>query len=662
MQDFAEREAASSTIRSAEPAPRPVSRGAFTVAMNQRWSALGNTPSPSLEQIWGTIADTFSDAITVRDRVWRVLQPPTGTGKTQGLCVYAALTIGQNLSLPHPIGILIVTRTIQQANEILEAIRSLAPDGAAARAQTSHSQNSISRGAMEAADVLIVTHAAFALGLEARQADKFGRLADYTNWANGPRLLTIIDEPLAGLIEENQITAQDVAKAITCMSGALCLEFSKEFKTLWELRDFLHFLDRKAAKAKAEQLDPVRMQILWSADDDGGVTYPRECSMAALRKAMSGLPYDQILNRKDSADDRKRIAKRVDKTLSKCEAIARHWCFSYQKGSDATLNSGQFLIPPDLPGPVVLDATATQNFLWKLMGDRALLVPITEDARRYANVNLHVARVGSGLGKGSMQDKGKVRIPRLLADLKKRLSPERRILLCLHQVIEHIALGLDPGFASFSVSHFGALDGRNDWHNHDTVVVFGLPYRDNVWSTIMFFALKGLQSEEWLRKPAWGPYKNVHLEMQRGHLTASIIQAINRICCRRVIDAEGNCPTADIFLLLPDGAEGSAILSSIEKEMPGIVVKSWAFEPDGPEGRIRRGTAHAQLLAFMRGRLPGETGMSLIKTELGLSDSAYKDLMKVLRDAAHPLCLALNQIGVSYVSAGRGSRAFLIKR
>jgi hypothetical protein len=180
----------------------PVSPEIFVPAMAERWLKLGNTPSEPLKEIWTTIAATFGDAIMKRDRVWRVLQPPTGTGKTEGLCVYAAMTIGQNLSSSNPIGILVVTRTIPQANVILDTIRSLAPDGAADRAQTSHSENRISRAAMEAADVLIVTHAAFALGLEAWQAEKFGPLANYTNWANGPRLLTIIDEPLAGLIEE----------------------------------------------------------------------------------------------------------------------------------------------------------------------------------------------------------------------------------------------------------------------------------------------------------------------------------------------------------------------------------------------------------------------------------------------------------------------------
>src|SRR5262249_39243809 len=159
-------------------------------------------------------------------------------------------------------------------------------------------------------------------------------------------------------------------------------------------------------------------------------------------------------------------------------------------GNDDTFNSSQLLIPPGLPGPVVLDATASQNFLWRLLGSRAELADVPAGTRNYANVTIHVAR-GSGLGKTKMTDRGKTRLPRLLANLAEALSPDRKVLLCLHKRIEHTALSYAPGFASYSVAHWNAIDGRNDWSDHDAVVIFGLPYRDPVWATNTFFALQG---------------------------------------------------------------------------------------------------------------------------------------------------------------------------
>ena len=140
---------------------------------------------------------------------------------------------------------------------------------------------------------------------------------------------------------------------------------------------------------------------------------------------------------------------------------------------------------------------------------------------------------------------------------------------------------------------------------------------------------------------SWGSYADVHEEMQSGHLAASIIQAINRVCCRRVIDAEGNCPPAHIFVVLRAGEEGDVILGHIREEMPGVVVKPWLFELDGPQERIRRGSSHAAVLAFMHNQTPGKIRMSDIKKELCIAPYTYRNLLKVLRDQNHQLCKAL---------------------
>ncbi len=195
------------------------------------------------------------------------------------------------------------------------------------------------------------------------------------------------------------------------------------------------------------------------------------------------------------------------------------------------------------------------------------------------------------------------------------------------------------------------------------MVIFGLPYRDPVWATNTFFALQGLQDNRWLEQPSWGAYADVRREMQRRQLTVSVIQAVNRVRCRRVIDADGNCPPTDVFIVLPRGADGDAILGHLQEEMPGAVVVPWEFEMDGPSERVRRGSSHEALLALMANRLPGETPMSFIKSELGLTQSAAKDLRGVLRDDDHDLTRSLAHLGVRYMTTGkgRGARSYLVK-
>lgn len=79
--------------------------------------------------------------------------------------------------------------------------------------------------------------------------------------------------------------------------------------------------------------------------------------------------------------------------------------------------------------------------------------------------------------------------------------------------------------------------------------------------------------------------------MNIGQMTTEIIQAVNRVHCRRVIDVNGNCPPTDIFMLLPTENEATALLEGIAKEMSGIVVKEWNYthQKQGKRGRKSTG-------------------------------------------------------------------------
>jgi hypothetical protein len=72
-----------------------VSPQAFSDRMNLRWTEeLSLCSSQALRTLWKKIATTFETAIVETAKgiqpPWRILQPPTGSGKTQGACVYAA--------------------------------------------------------------------------------------------------------------------------------------------------------------------------------------------------------------------------------------------------------------------------------------------------------------------------------------------------------------------------------------------------------------------------------------------------------------------------------------------------------------------------------------------------------------------------------------------
>jgi hypothetical protein len=191
------------------------------------------------------------------------------------------------------------------------------------------------------------------------------------------------------------------------------------------------------------------------------------------------------------------------------------------------------LKPWELPGPVVLDATARVDLMYQLMEDRADIIPTPPGVRDYSNVTLHVARTTS-IGKTKMEELAAIRFPRLQAALSQRLTPDCKVLFCVHKNVEHLVpLQADLGVEAVASVHWGAVDGSNAYKDFDTAVIFGLPFQDHIWGTGTFFAFQGVQDDDWHDNPSWKNCANIRELLQRRHLAASIIQAMGRVVRER---------------------------------------------------------------------------------------------------------------------------------
>jgi hypothetical protein len=112
----------------------------FACAMQAHWTnpnTLKNVSSPALMSLWTVMAETFNQAIEgnlagdnpFRDNPengkWMVLSPATGSGKTESCRLYSAMQAVANLHRPssNKVGILIVTREIEQADELARNIQ-----------------------------------------------------------------------------------------------------------------------------------------------------------------------------------------------------------------------------------------------------------------------------------------------------------------------------------------------------------------------------------------------------------------------------------------------------------------------------------------------------------------------------------------------------------
>tara|TARA_R100000306_G_scaffold62564_1_gene73581 strand:+ start:2456 stop:4051 length:1596 start_codon:yes stop_codon:yes gene_type:complete len=527
--------------------------------MTSLWEKLGNCPSEDLREVWGQICQTFNEQAEAADNKWRVLQPATGTGKSQGLALYSALH-----KHDPSFGILIVVRLIEQADEMARTINKLA-DVEMARAR--HSDSVLSADEMAETQVLVVTHKAYELSLDAYTqgcTDRFSSFLAYAGSFDGRRQLVVIDESL-DVVKHYQVDLDFLSQAIGQIPSAIKHDprFSGKVEHLKALE--------AALEVNAKSTDTATRGMNSVAPD-----LPEGFDLSDLRKECRKYPWDRVMHGRESTAERSKTANRIDKTLEAAEMTLNQWSYYSKAGERHTVNTSSLVLPDEARGAVVMDATASQNLLYRLFADKVIIQPVLF-ARRYGKVTLHVAKV-KGIGKTAMTKRADKRLERLRADLVERISPDSLVCIVTHKIVEAKLAAFEMPFKVMR-GHWGALDGKNNYQYCDTFVCVGLPFRDRITSSNVYCAIKGPQSDAWLQateKRADGIHTDIRTDIEDGQLAADVIQAMNRIQIRRVVDEHGNCETSHCYIVLGDDKRGDRLLDSIKKAMPGIRVVGMA--------------------------------------------------------------------------------------
>jgi hypothetical protein len=363
--------------------------------------------------------------------------------------------------------------------------------------------------------------------------------------------------------------------------------------------------------------------------------------------------------------DKRKMVEHYDTILKDAQAVLSNWNWYAKKLSEHTINTARLIVPDNIEGAVILDATASANLIYQLF-DKAEVLPVPAKARSYRNVTLHVS-MGHAVGKTTLVKTAKEQTPKLIENLRATLGADRRVFACSHKYVEPHLVALDTGFAAFDVGHFGAIDGRNDWQDFDTVVIYGLPYRDKTWSANTFMALRGLQDTTWLNAEGNRPfrsYRDIRKSLEQGQLVVSVVQAINRVRCRRVIDDHGNCAPVDVFLLLPRDDTGRAILDGIVREMPEVKVESWQYDAAKPATRKPRRSNHEEALvrwATLTNDFRVRT--TNLRAMLGIPQTRWERIVAKLKDQTSDLHGRMLKAGARYTVEGTGKRlsGYLVK-
>jgi len=675
--------------------PIPVAATAFVHAFEDHWTTtLKNTASPKFRDLWYAMGTAYEKAILATANGdpsrWRVLETPTGSGKTVGACLYAAMTAAENAKITDPvfgdrtpIGVLIVVRLKQQAETVAADINTLATqlglDGPVAHYH--HSGLELSDEDKRKAQVLVVCHQAYVNAVAGRGVIKnYNTLLEWEpeGAMPFPRYLTIIDESLSNVVNTSEVTYQHVHAALQVLApgSKIANAYPREVAALETVRDIFKAMNAQHQNAR-QLLEKVR-----------GI--PEDVTFSDLWNDLRKLPL-KAWNFPGSYrdDDKLRIKQQFAKNFEALNVLVRQWHYYAKSNKAASLHTSSFLIPDDSVSPVCLDATASNNFLWRLLGeDRAQPWPTPTGVRNYQNVAAHCAVVKDGLGKTAMRGKGPHRVRKIISEMNQKVKPDQSLLIVTQKQLAkvfyaHLQPHSDPqpdedgiptkyrlpNGATVRLGWYNRLDGLNDYQYCEHVLIFGLMYMDHVWAANMYFAIRGWDERT---LPEFVGASSLRQQLEHGAMALSVIQATNRGCCRRVDDVYGNCPHMDLWIVLPNLTEGKFIKDAITADMPGIVWRKWDYQLDTADKRLRQQYAgkdaapHA-LLAYMRDTKDEANLLSSIGRELGLSPRQVRRLRETLAEQCSVktgnLYEALSTLGVAFRDgkAGRGNGAALVK-
>jgi len=629
---------------------------AFVNEMEAHWmDNLNNTSSNALRQVWETLASTFGFHIDMHGcdsestkQTWTVLQPECGTGKTQGAIIYCKM-LSELPKEEHP-GVLIVTRLTDDCDLIAARINKLSGKDDAV---SFHSKNDVTIGELPKYPVTVITHRAYELALDSIQ--NFNQINNafdlFLDWNEGERKLVIIDEAL-DVIDEVQLTLDELRDTLGVIPELIRQKCPKEITAMQAAINLIE--THKETKDSREFVrDP--MQVFQHFSDEGG----RIVNFKELKKSLSRINLTKGRNDDKEQQRLKQIhAKRLD-SLSK---LLKGWIYYANTGRKETLNNARLIVPENIRGAVILDATANQNLTYRLFG---VYPQVTRGARSYENVTLHIAR-GHNTGKRFLTryDKRKQHVEELISWMLETINKDSKVFVCTHKDLEPLIASYETPFEIIT-GHWHAIDGSNKWQECDVGIYFGLPWLPDTKPVNTFFSLQGVKGDEWLNGDSrqWEEFEDIRASIKSSNMVVSIIQAFNRLRCRNVIDAKGNCKKTDVYVWLNDNQTfNDALLQAVIQEMPKIKLKDFTYDAI-KSGRLKKGKAEQGLIKFAENVSIGKYSSSYLKKALGFSDNQWRKLAARLKDTATELHAVLLEMNVKYQTERNGSRtlAYLVK-
>lgn len=641
----------------------------FISRMTEQWqNEYKNEVSLEIQTCWKQLVDSFNEVASFPLLSGRhVLCPPTGIGKTKGLALYCSM-------LPSSVRVLIIVRLKIDADNLAKSINSLSnkPIAIANHTDTNHSREQITTS-----PILIVTHQAY--------------LSEQPGALTEERSLSVIDESIE-LFSHFAVHLDDLKLLLAIIPYSKRTELSEDIEVLQKVIAWLE------QQADGKLSTTLRQKADWELPSE---------PLVKLKGQLKTILNNRNQFFQADREFKTQLHTHFSDLLNNLIMVLSEWSLYATKGNEHYLATSR-LIMEELPKAIVLDATAELNQIYNYMPNIKILPPPI-NARNYANVTLHVS-LGHKVGKGGSKEVLEQQAAELIDNLKQILGKKRKLLVCTHKISRRYLEKFKKAFTSYDVAHWNAIDGRNDWHEYDAIAILSLPYTDSIYPACNIEALRLAttprpltEAEKETQRIRWEEFKKQEEEeetlraasndteaekavpvlhededfssipaklkleetgysaedLRIDSICVSVVQAINRIHCRHSIDAKGNCPPTDVFLLLPQQEAAKRIKDAIHKAMPNIREIEWDI--DIAKRKAKGSKAVHKLLAYLAALPKGRYKAQDIRELLSIRPDTWKNFTPEFAIKSSPEYAQLKTLGFSYYSGKGRSGAFFVK-
>ena len=526
-----------------------------------------NTPSIELEETWNILFKAFDSCQKNNDNkapAKRIVVPaPTGTGKTLSMGYYAS-------QLDESVGMLIVTSFISEANEIENFINKFSDKNKAA---AYHSESSLKYeiDKLKEYQIAVITHNQF-IGATDRKQNEVGldrsRIDKLYNFEGGKRQIVVIDESIE-TIQETNLEYGDVHLLMTLLNGYITHKDSnKEYKDVINeeinsLNELADLFDKFKSKLGGASETPIDIKEFNDELKGCNLSFP-------ILKELNNNGELKKHNKAASNESKKGVKEILNNITT---LVKSDWLYYTNKQRFHTARDAQ----PEDTTIVVLDATSSINYYYKIHSNIQMINSIPGNVRSYSNVNLFITDKQK-TGKQELTNKDNIAeyVNSIATTVDSAFSSEKTAVFTFKNIEERLYKFFEnKGIKGIESGHFGDLNGKNDYRDCTTLYIIGTPFKPKyVITNIHALSTRGYVD-------CFSNDENVKQERVRLEYTliaADIIQAINRVSCRKVVNKNGDCPNTKVYLTMPDNEElASTIIYSIKKQMPDIKLGKWDF-------------------------------------------------------------------------------------